>query len=48
MTRTRSGKALSELLVVLAVLLGLAGMLGHTLQKVSAASHALSAREVGK
>jgi hypothetical protein len=38
MTRTRSGKTLTELLVVLGVLLGLAGMLGHTLQKVQAAA----------
>jgi hypothetical protein len=38
MTRTRSGKTLTELLVMLVVLLGLTGMLAHAVQKVRAAS----------
>jgi hypothetical protein len=38
MTRTRSGKTLTELLVMLVVLLGLAGMLAHAVQKVRAAA----------
>jgi hypothetical protein len=37
MTRTRSGKTLTELLVMAVVLLGLGGMLAHTVQKVRAA-----------
>jgi hypothetical protein len=38
MTRTRSGKTLTELLVMAVVLLGLGAMLTHTVQKVRAAS----------
>jgi Tfp pilus assembly protein PilV len=38
MTRTRSGKTLPELLVIVVVLLGLAGMLAHAVQKVRAAA----------
>jgi hypothetical protein len=36
MTRTRSGKSLTEWLVIFAVLLGLSGMLARTVQKVHA------------
>jgi hypothetical protein len=36
MTRTRSGKTLTELLTMLAVLLGLGGMLAYSVQKVCA------------
>ncbi len=38
MTRTRFGMTLSELLVMVVVLLGLAGMLAHAVQKVRAAA----------
>ena len=38
MTRTRSGKTLPELLVIVVVLLGLAGMLAHAVKKDRAAS----------
>jgi len=34
MTRTRSGKSLTELLVITAVLMGLGWMLTHAVQKV--------------
>jgi hypothetical protein len=40
MTRTRSGKTLSELVVIVVVLLGLGGMLAHAVQKVRAAADA--------
>jgi hypothetical protein len=36
MTRTRSGKTLTELLTMLAVVLGLTGMLAYSVQKVCA------------
>jgi hypothetical protein len=36
MTRTRSGKTLTELLVMVVVLLGLSGMLAYSVQKVCA------------
>ena len=36
MTRTRSGKSLTELLVIVAVLLGLGWILTHAAQKVCA------------
>jgi hypothetical protein len=36
MTRTRFGNSLSELLVVVAVVLGLSGMLAHAARKVRA------------
>jgi hypothetical protein len=38
MTRTRSGKTLTELLVMIVVLVGLSGMLAHAVQKVCAAA----------
>jgi hypothetical protein len=44
MTRTRSGKTLSELVVIVVVLLGLGGMLAHAVQKVRAAAVAPQAR----
>ena len=36
MTRTRSGKTLTELLTMVVVLLGLSGMLAYSVQKVCA------------
>jgi hypothetical protein len=36
MSRTRSGKTVTELLTMLAVLFGLAGMLAYSVQKVCA------------
>ena len=40
MNRTRSGKTLLEVLVMVVVLLGLGGMLAHAVSKVRAASQA--------
>jgi hypothetical protein len=40
MTRTRSGKTLTELLTMLAVVLGLSGMLAYSVQKVCAVGFA--------
>jgi len=44
MTRTRSGKTVIELLVMVVVLLGLGGMLAHAVSKVRAAAVASSSR----
>jgi hypothetical protein len=38
MTRTRSGKTVIELLVMVVVLLGLGGLLAHAVSKVRAAA----------
>jgi hypothetical protein len=38
MTRTRSGKSLTELLVIVAVLAGLGWMLTHAVQRVCASA----------
>jgi Tfp pilus assembly protein FimT len=46
MTRTRSGKTLTELLVIAAVLAGLAWMLTQALQRVYAASQGRPRAEV--
>jgi hypothetical protein len=43
MTRTRSEKSLTELLVMVVVLLGLSGMLAHAFQRICvAADHTFS------
>jgi hypothetical protein len=46
MTRTRSGKTLTELPVMLAVLLGLTWMLTHAVQRVYAAAQGRPRAEV--
>jgi hypothetical protein len=43
MTRTRCGKTLLELLVIVVVLLGLGGMLAHAALKVRTATRAAQA-----